>query len=219
MLRNKARPISEQLDYLEHQFKRHLAAGTLHRAAIRSAAWHAQDAARLRRACRQIIPTLGDATSGADRARRVRGPRGSLINYMDNVGLLGPRLKSFTASGSSREIDRMAAADAGIVLNQLSNFKLKSAGLAAASALSDLDLILIDLNDVSYLPYNSAAGQLVDTELAARADAVKPGPSIGRDDHLGAGTKIHFCLISVDNGHNGSGDPKACSPEMCVKIW
>src|SRR5262245_53157382 len=109
---------------------------------------------------------------------------GSLINYMDNVGLLGPRLKSFTASGSSREIDRMAAADAGIVLNQLSNFKLKSAGLAAASALSDLDLILIDLNDVSYLPYNSAAGQLVDTELAARADAVKPGPSIGRDDHL-----------------------------------
>src|SRR5262249_13066128 len=49
--------------------------------------------------------------------------------------------------------------------------------------------------------------------------AVKPGPAIGRDDHLGAGIKIHLCLISVGNGHNGSGDPKACSPEMCVKIW
>src|SRR5262249_40031795 len=25
--------------------------------------------------------------------------------------------------------------------------------------------------------------------------AVKPGPAIGRDDHLGAGIKIHLCLI------------------------
>jgi cytosine/adenosine deaminase-related metal-dependent hydrolase len=52
---------------------------------------------------------------------------GSLISYMDNVGLLGPRLNIVHSVWiSRREIDRMAAADAGIVLNQLSNFKLKS---------------------------------------------------------------------------------------------
>src|SRR5262249_23612310 len=52
---------------------------------------------------------------------------GSLISYMDNVGLLGPRLNIVHSVWISRpEIDRMVAADAGIVLNQLSNFKLKS---------------------------------------------------------------------------------------------
>jgi 5-methylthioadenosine/S-adenosylhomocysteine deaminase len=46
---------------------------------------------------------------------------------MDNVGLLGPRLNIVHSVWiSRREIDHMAAADAGIVLNQLSNFKLKS---------------------------------------------------------------------------------------------
>src|SRR5262249_40852168 len=52
---------------------------------------------------------------------------GSLIGYLDDVGLLGPRLNVVHGVWISRpEIERMAAADAGIVLNQLSNFKLKS---------------------------------------------------------------------------------------------
>ena len=52
---------------------------------------------------------------------------GSLINYMDSVGLLGPRLNIVHSVWiSRREMDRLAAADAGIVLNPLSNLKLKS---------------------------------------------------------------------------------------------
>jgi 5-methylthioadenosine/S-adenosylhomocysteine deaminase len=169
---------------------------------------------------------------------------GSLINYMDNVGLLGPRLNIVHSVWISREeIDRMAAADAGIVLNQLSNLKLKSgiapvydmrragvrlglgcdncsgtdvqsvfqamkmfcllvavsnsepgpplahevlchatignartAGLAhclgAVRPGYKADLVLIDLNDVAYLPYNSAARQLVYTESGRGVESV-----------------------------------------------
>jgi cytosine/adenosine deaminase-related metal-dependent hydrolase len=163
---------------------------------------------------------------------------------MDAVGLLGPRLNIVHSVWISRqEIDRMAAADAGIVLNHLSNFKLKSgiapiydmrqsgvrlglgcdncsgsdvqsvfqamkmfcliaavsepqpgpglahevlrhatignartAGLAgrlgAIRPGYKADLILIDLNDVAYLPYNSAARQLVYTESGRGVESV-----------------------------------------------
>jgi cytosine/adenosine deaminase-related metal-dependent hydrolase len=169
---------------------------------------------------------------------------GSLINYMDNVGLLGPRLNIVHSVWISREeIDRLAAADAGIVLNQLSNLKLKSgiapvydmrragvrlglgcdncsgtdvqsvfqsmkmfcllvavsnsepgpplahevlrhatignartAGLAhclgAVRPGYKADLVLIDLDDVAYLPYNSAARQLVYTESGRGVESV-----------------------------------------------
>src|SRR5439155_17014195 len=144
---------------------------------------------------------------------------------------------------SRPEMDRMAAADAGIVLNHLSNLKLKS-GIAPVCDLRDsgvrlglgcdncsgsdvqsvfqamklfcllaavsepepgpglahevlrhatlgnartagldcelgairpgykADLILIDLNDVAYLPYNSAARQLVYTEAGRAVETV-----------------------------------------------
>ena len=144
-------------------------------------------------------------------------------------------------------MDRLAAADAGIVLNQLSNMKLKSgippllrhapgrraawarlrqlqrhrraervpgdedvlfdrggqrsgagarawrtkscatrhSATRAPPALLDClgaikpgykaDLILIDLNDVAYLPYNSAARQLVYTEAGRGVDTVMVG--------------------------------------------
>lgn len=50
---------------------------------------------------------------------------GSLIGYLDDVGLLSPGLNIAHSVWISRaEMDRMAEADAGIVLN--SNFKLKS---------------------------------------------------------------------------------------------
>ena len=52
---------------------------------------------------------------------------GSLINYLDRNGLLGPRLNIVHSVWiSRREMDRMAATDAGVVLNHLSNMKLKS---------------------------------------------------------------------------------------------
>jgi cytosine/adenosine deaminase-related metal-dependent hydrolase len=161
---------------------------------------------------------------------------GSLISYLDNNGLLGPRLNIVHSVWITRpEMDRMAAADAGIVLNHLSNMKLKSGiapvldlreagvrlglgcdncsgsdvqsvfqamkmfcllaavsdaepgvplahevlrhatlGNARTAGLGDrlgaiksgfkADLVLIDLNDTAYLPYNSAARQLVYTE-------------------------------------------------------
>jgi cytosine/adenosine deaminase-related metal-dependent hydrolase len=169
---------------------------------------------------------------------------GSLINYLDSVGLLGPRLNIVHSVWISRpEMDRMAAADAGIVLNHLSNMKLKS-GIAPVCDLRDsgvrlglgcdncsgsdvqsvfqamklfclfaavsepepgqglahevlrhatlgnartaglqgqlgairvgykADLILIDLKDVAYLPYNSAARQLVYTESGRGVESV-----------------------------------------------
>ncbi len=172
---------------------------------------------------------------------------GSLIGYLNDCGLLGPRLNIVHSVWISRgEMDRLAAADAGIVLNQLSNMKLKSGipplldmrqagvrlGLGCdncsgtdvqsvfqamkmfclTAAVSDpepgqglahevlrhatlgnartaglahclgaikpgykADLILIDLNDVAYLPYNSAARQLVYTEAGRGVDTVMVG--------------------------------------------
>jgi len=52
---------------------------------------------------------------------------GSLITYMERNGLLGSKLNIVHSVWITRpEMDRMAAADAGIVLNHLSNLKLKS---------------------------------------------------------------------------------------------
>ena len=162
---------------------------------------------------------------------------GSFIAYLEKAGLLGPRLNIV------HEMDRMAQAGAGIVLNHLSNLKLKS-GIAPICDLreagvrlglgcdncsgSDVqsvfqamkmfcllaavskpepgpelahevlrhatignartaglegqlgairpgykaDLVLIDLNDVAYLPYNSAARQLVYTEAGRAVESV-----------------------------------------------
>ncbi len=243
MLGNKPRPIREQLDYLEHQLKRHPAGGTLHWAVAPFAPQRCTP--KMLQGCAELadkhdlpVYTHVYETRGQVLIARERfaDHDGSLISYMDDVGLLGPRLNIVHSVWiSRRELDRMAAADAGIVLNQLSNFKLKSGiapvcdmrrsgvrlglgcdncsgtdvqsvfqamkmfclvaavsdpepgpglahevlrhatiGNARTAGLADrlgairpgykADLVFIDLNDVAYLPYNSAARQLVYTE-------------------------------------------------------
>jgi len=134
MLGNKPRSIRDQLDYLEHQFKRHPAGGTLHWAIAPFAPQRCTPKMLL--GCAELADKydLAVYTHVYETRGQVLIARelfadhdGSLISYMDNVGLLGPRLNIVHSVWiSRREIDRMAAADAGIVLNQLSNFKLKS---------------------------------------------------------------------------------------------
>ncbi len=169
---------------------------------------------------------------------------GSFINYMAEAGILNHRLNIAHSVWIGRdEIDRMAEADAGAVLNHLSNMKLKSgiapmldmrdAGMRVAlgcdncsgsdvqnmfqamkmycllSAVSEpepgpplahealrlatlggartammddrlgalrpgykADLVLLDMTDTAYLPYNSAARQIVYTETGRSVDTV-----------------------------------------------
>lgn len=243
MLGATGRPIRDQLDYLEHQFKRNPAGGTLHWALAPFAPQRCtpamlQGCAEL--SARHDLPIYTHVYETRGQALIAREQFAdhdcSLISYMENNGLLGPRLNIVHSVWISRaEIDRMAAADAGIVLNHLSNMKLKSgvapvcdmreagvrlglgcdncsgtdvqsvfqamkmfcllsavsepepgpplahevlrhatlgnartAGLAgklgAIKSGYKADLVLIDLTDAAYLPYNSAARQLVYTE-------------------------------------------------------
>jgi cytosine/adenosine deaminase-related metal-dependent hydrolase len=251
MFGTKALPMREQLDYLEHQFKRHPAAGTLHWALAPfapqrctpqmlegcAALAHKHDLA----VYTHVYETKGQALIGRE---RYADHGGSLIGYLADTGLLGPRLNIVHSVWISRpEMERMAAADAGIVLNHLSNLKLKS-GIAPVCDLRDAgvrlglgcdncsgtdvqsafqamkmfcllaavsepepgpplaheairhatlgnartaglagrlgalkpgyiaDMILIDLDDVAYLPYNSAARQLVYTEAGRGVESV-----------------------------------------------
>src|SRR5215468_2008343 len=251
MMGNKPRPIRDQLDYLEHQFKRHPAGGTLQWAVAPFAPQRCTP--QMLQGCAELADKFDLAvyihvyeTRGQVLIAREQfaDHGGSLIGYLDDVGLLGPRLNVVHGVWISRpEIERMAAADAGIVLNHLSNFKLKS-GIAPVldmrragvrlglgcdncsgsdvqsvfqamkafcliAAVSDpepgaplahevlrhatlgnartaglqgkvgaikpghkADLVFIDLNDVAYLPYNSAARQLVYTESGRGVDSV-----------------------------------------------
>jgi cytosine/adenosine deaminase-related metal-dependent hydrolase len=251
MLGNKPRPIRDQIEYLEHQFRRHPTGGTLHWAVAPFAPQRCTP--QMLQACAELsekhdlpVYTHVYETRGQVLIAREQFAHhgGSLINYMDDVGLLGPRLNIVHSVWiSRREIEQMAAADAGIVLNQLSNMKLKSGiaplhamrqagvrlGLGCdncsgtdvqsvfqamkmfclVAAVSDpkpgpglahevlrhatlgnarsaglggclgairpgykADLILIDLSDVAYLPYNSAARQLVYTEAGRGVETV-----------------------------------------------
>ena len=243
MLGTTGRPVRDQLDYLEHQFNRHPAAGTLHWAVAPFAPQRCtpkmlQGCADLAHKHDLAVYTHVYETRGQALIAREQfvAHDGSLISYLEHNGLLGPRLNIVHSVWISRgEMDRMAAADAGIVLNHLSNMKLKSgiapvcdlreagvrlglgcdncsgsdvqnvfqamklfclfaavsepepgpalahevlrhatlgnartAGLAgclgAIKPGYKADLILIDLKDTAYLPYNSAARQLVYTE-------------------------------------------------------
>ncbi len=254
MLGTKALPMREQLDYLEHQFKHRPAGGTLHWAVAPFAP---------QRCTPKMLEALAGLADKHDLAvythvYETRGQAliarelfaehdGSLIKYLENTGVLGPRLNIVHCVWITRpEMDRMAAAGAGIVLNHLSNLKLKSGiapvcdlresgvrlglgcdncsgsdvqsvfqamkmfcllaavsepepgpGLAhevlrhatlgnartagldghlgAIRAGYKADLILIDLNDVAYLPYNSAARQLVYTEAGRGVESVIVG--------------------------------------------
>jgi 5-methylthioadenosine/S-adenosylhomocysteine deaminase len=251
MLGTKALPMREQLDYLEHQFKHRPAGGTLH--------WAIAPFAPQRCTPRMLeaLAALADKHELAvyTHVYETRGQAliarelfadhdGSLISYLANTGMLGPRLNIVHSVWiSRREMDRMAAAGSGIVLNHLSNLKLKS-GIAPVCDLRDCgvrlglgcdncsgsdvqsvfqamkmfcllaavsepepgpglaqevlrhatlgnartagldgqlgairpgykaDLILIDLDDVAYLPFNSAARQLVYTEAGRAVETV-----------------------------------------------
>jgi cytosine/adenosine deaminase-related metal-dependent hydrolase len=244
-------PVREQLDYLEHQFKHRPARGTLHWAIAPFAP---------QRCTPKMLEALAELANKHDLsvythvyetkgqaliARELFGEYdGSLISYLERAGMLGPRLNIVHSVWITRnEADRMAAAGAGIVLNHLSNLKLKS-GVAPVCDLRDAgvrlglgcdncsgsdvqsvfqamkmfcllaaasepepgpglahevlrhatlgnartagldrelgairpgykaDLILIDLDDVAYLPYNSAARQLVYTESGRAVESV-----------------------------------------------
>jgi len=250
MLGTKATPLREQLDYLDSQIKRQ-SGDTVHWAVApfapqRCTAKMLEGCAEL--AQRHDLPvythvyeTRGQALIARDCFAKYNH---SLINYLDSTGILGPRLNIVHSVWISRsEIDRMAEADAGIVLNHLSNLKLKS-GIAPVCDLLDAgvrlglgcdncsgtdvqsvfqamkmfclfaavsdpdpgpalahqalrvatignartaglagrlgalkpgykaDIILIDLDDVAYLPFNSAARQLVYTEAGRGVDTV-----------------------------------------------
>jgi 5-methylthioadenosine/S-adenosylhomocysteine deaminase len=251
MMGTKALPMREQLDYLEHQFKRRPASDTLHWAVAPFAPQRCtpkmlEGCAALAEKHDLAVYTHVYETRGQALIARERFAQhgGSLISYLESTGLLGPRLNIVHSVWISRaEMDRMAQADAGIVLNHLSNLKLKSgiapvcdlraagvrlglgcdncsgsdvqsafqamkmfcllaavsepepgpglahealrhattgnartAGLAGRlGALKPgykADMILIDLDDVAYLPYNSAARQLVYTEAGRGVESV-----------------------------------------------
>ncbi len=243
MFGTRALPMAEQLAFLDHQFRRHPASGTLHWAVAPFAPQRCTP--QMLRSCAELAAThdlaiythVYETRGQALIARDLYAEHGgSFISYMDSAGLLGPRLTIAHSVWIARpEMDRMAQAGAGIVLNHLSNLKLKSgiapvcdlreSGVRLAlgcdncsgsdvqsmfqamkmfclfAAVSDpepgtglahealrhatlgsarsaglqgklgairpghkADLVLIDLKDVSYLPYNSAARQLVYTE-------------------------------------------------------
>jgi cytosine/adenosine deaminase-related metal-dependent hydrolase len=251
MLGNEPRPIRDQIAYLEHQFTHRPASGTLHWAVAPFAPQRCSPA--MLQACGELaakydlpIYTHVYETRGQRLIARelFKKHGGSLIGYMEDCGLVGPRLNIVHSVWIARdEMERLAAADAGIVLNPLSNMKLKSgiapllamrqAGvrlgigcdncsgtdvesvfqamkmLCLTAAVSDpepgaplahemlrhatlgnartaglahclgairpgykADLIFIDLNDAAYLPYNSAARQLVYTEAGRGVESV-----------------------------------------------
>ena len=251
MLGNRALPMREQLDYLESQFSRNPARGTLHWAVAPFAPQRCTP--KMLEGCAELahkhdlaVYTHVYETRGQVLIAREHFAHhdGSLIEYLDSVGLLGPRLNIVHSVWISRpEMDRMAESGAGIVLNHLSNLKLKS-GIAPVCDLRDsgvrlglgcdncsgsdvqsifqamklfclfaavsdpepgpglahevlrhatlgnartaglegklgairpgykADLIMIDLKDVAYLPYNSAARQLVYTEAGRGVESV-----------------------------------------------
>jgi cytosine/adenosine deaminase-related metal-dependent hydrolase len=251
MLGTDGRPVKDQFDYLEHQFKRHPGTGNLHWAVApfapqRCSPQMLQGCAELAEKYDLPVYTHVYETRGqALIARELFAKHGgSLINYMDSAGLLNRRLNIVHSVWITRpEMEQMAKADAGIVLNHLSNMKLKS-GIAPVCDLRDAgvrlglgcdncsgsdvqsmfqamktfclfaavsepepgpalahealhhatmgnartagldkdlgairpgfkaDLVLIDLKDLAYLPYNSAARQLVYTESGRGVDTV-----------------------------------------------
>jgi 5-methylthioadenosine/S-adenosylhomocysteine deaminase len=244
-------PMREQIAYLEHQFGRKHDSDVLHWAVAPFAPQRCT--AKLLEACADLAERYGlpvythvyETKGQALIARELfAAHEGSLIVCLKDTGLLGPRLN--IAHGvwtPRRDMDRLVEADSGLVLNHLSNMKLKS-GIAPVldlieagvrlglgcdncsgsdvqnvfqamkmfcllAAVSDpepgpplahealrlatvgnartagldgrigalkpgyrADIILIDLNDVAYLPYNSAARQLVYSETGRGVETV-----------------------------------------------
>jgi cytosine/adenosine deaminase-related metal-dependent hydrolase len=144
MLGTKALAIDEQIEFLEHQINRHPAAGALHWAVAPFAP---------QRCTPKLLERCQDLADRHDlqiythvyetRAQRLiardqfADHKGSFIEYFASVGMLGPRLNIVHSVWIERaEMDRLAEADAGIVLNHLSNLKLKS-GIAPVLDMRD----------------------------------------------------------------------------------
>ena len=244
-------PMREQVDYLEQQFGRDQGSDVLHWAVAPFAPQRCTP--QLLEACAGLSERFGlpvythvYETKGQVLIARelFKAHDGSLIVYLKHTGLLGPRLNIVHGVWTSRrDMERLAEADCGLVLNHLSNMKLKS-GIAPVRDLieagvrlglgcdncsgSDVqnlfqamkmfcllaavsepepgtplahealklategnartaglqgrigalkpgfcaDIVLIDLKDVAYLPYNSAARQLVYTETGRGVETV-----------------------------------------------
>lgn len=242
MFGTKALGMDEQFEFLERQMTRHPAKGTLHWACAPFAPQRCTPtmlercAAFAERHDLQIFTHVYETRGQALIARELPAFKGSFMEYFAATGMLGPRLNIAHSVWITRaEMDRMAAAGAGIVLNHLSNLKLKSGiapvldmrdsgvrialgcdncsgsdvqsmfqamkifclfgavsepelqpgpapdairhgslGSAQACGLGDelgairpgrkADMFLVDMNDIGWVPFNSAARQLVYTE-------------------------------------------------------
>ena len=236
-------PEKDQLDYLEAEITRSRSLSTLHWAVAPFAPQRCTLA--MLEACgalarkhelpiyTHVYETKAQRLMARDQFAKYDG---SMIGYLDAAGLVGPKLNIVHGVWTTRrEMKRLAEADAGIVLNHLSNMKLKS-GIAPVKDLIDsgmriglgcdncsgsdvqslfqamktfclfaavsepepgpplahqalrhatignartaglerelgairpgyrADLVLIDLKDLAYLPFNSAARQLVYSE-------------------------------------------------------
>jgi 5-methylthioadenosine/S-adenosylhomocysteine deaminase len=134
MLGTQALPAREQLDFLDAQFRRKPTSGTLHWAVAPFAPQRCTP--KMLEGCAALADRhdLGVYTHVYETRAQVLIARelfaehqGSLIKYLDSTSLLGPRLNIVHSVWIARdEMDRMAKAGAGIVLNHLSNLKLKS---------------------------------------------------------------------------------------------
>jgi cytosine/adenosine deaminase-related metal-dependent hydrolase len=264
MLGTQAAPAATQLEFIESQFRRHPAGGTLHWAVapfgpqrcthgLLEGCAHLSEKYRLP-VYTHVYETKAQRVIARDRYGQYGG---SFISYLESAGLLNSRLNIVHSVWISRaEMDRMADAGAGIVLNHLSNLKLKSGiapvadlresgvrlglgcdncsgsdvqnvfqamklfclfnavsdpepgiglarealrhatlGNARTAGLDDqlgairpgfrADMALIDLDDFAYLPFNSAARQLVYTETGRGIrDVLVEGRPVVRSGHV-----------------------------------
>ena len=134
MLGDQALGAKEQIDFLEAQLKRRPARARLHWAIAPFAPQRCTPA--LLEGCADLAERhdLGvyihvyETRGQIVMARELYGDYGgSFITYMDEAGILNRRLNIAHSIWIGREeMDRMAEADAGAVLNHLSNLKLKS---------------------------------------------------------------------------------------------
>jgi cytosine/adenosine deaminase-related metal-dependent hydrolase len=254
MLGTEALPAEEQLNFVRAQLDRYPATGTHHWALAPFAPQRSSPdllGGMAQLSAERDLPVFTHVYETRGQVLIARelfaNHGGSLITFLDDVGLLTPRLNIVHSVWITRaEMDRMAAAEAGIVLNFLSNLKLKSGiapvldlresgvrlalgcdncsgtdvqnlfqamklfclfaavsdpepgpplahealrhatlGGARAAGLGDrigaiapgreADIVFLDLDDVAYLPYTSAARQLVYTETGRGIDSVMVG--------------------------------------------
>src|SRR5262245_43124902 len=134
MLGTTALPMDEQLAYLDHQFENKRGSSILHWAVAPFAPQRCT--MKLLEACaglaeRHDLPVYTHVyeTKGQVLIARERFADydHSLLSYLEHAGLLNPRLNVVHSVWiSRREMDRLAEAGCGVVLNHLSNMKLKS---------------------------------------------------------------------------------------------